>query len=529
MKVARHPGTNMPELRLENSIVDDRFAVSERLGLGSYAEIFVARDQADGGREVVIKALNTSLQGTPDADMERTLVENFQNEAVALDAVRHPHVILRLGHGTAADLRRVPFHYLVLEYMPGGDLLRLCRSREGNALKLSEALFYFRQVAEALAYAHQQGIIHRDLKPNNLLVSEDHLIVKVADFGVAKMTTGDQTEITRVGAGIYAPPEHHPDLPLDTASHEYGSNKGRLTAAADIYSLAKSFYTVVCGRAPSQFVRRPIAMLPPLIESEPWAPALAAVLRRATADEVEARYGSVIEFWGDLAGVAAGTLPVRSDEYEIETRVRPRLRIEPVDVPESPAKPAFDPVLASAGVATLGAAEKTPLLPLTGGPVRSPKIVIPIARPIKPLETVRPALPPKPVETVSRSKPALRYRVADVFSANVRRRLFLGFLCIAFLGLLASVYHYTRVIAPPTAIEVMTVNLNVRSGPSYQYSVLGTVSKGSHHRVLGHADNGWLRIEVKEWNEALPHDQLETQGWVNGSDEYVNIVERRWW
>src|SRR5215813_6099026 len=209
----------MPELKLENSLVDNRYEVLERLSRGSFAEIFVARDREGDGMEVVIKALNTSLQGTPDADLERTLIENFQNEAIALDAVRHPHVILRWGHGTAADLRETPFHYLVLEYMPGGDLLKLCRARRNNALTLDEALLYFKQACEALAYAHGKGIIHRDLKPNNFLL----------------------------GADIYAPPEHHPD---EVFAENTGS-RSRLTAAADIYSLAKSFYTVVCGRPPS--------------------------------------------------------------------------------------------------------------------------------------------------------------------------------------------------------------------------------------------------------------------------------------
>ena len=195
----------MPELRLENSIVDERFEVSERLGLGSYAEIFVARDQTEGGRHVVIKALNTSLQGTPDPDMERTLIENFQNEAIALDTVRHPNIILRLGHGTAADLRHVPFHYLVLEYMAGGDLLSMCRSRPGNCLGLAQALFFFRQVCEALAYAHQRAIIHRDLKPNNLLISADHRTLKIADFGVAKIFAGSGATTRRCGSTRGAP------------------------------------------------------------------------------------------------------------------------------------------------------------------------------------------------------------------------------------------------------------------------------------------------------------------------------------
>lgn len=76
----------MPELRLENSLVDDRYLVDRCLGRGSYAEIFLAYDQLSEGRPAIIKSLNTSLQGTPDPDLERTLVENFQNEAIALTA-----------------------------------------------------------------------------------------------------------------------------------------------------------------------------------------------------------------------------------------------------------------------------------------------------------------------------------------------------------------------------------------------------------------------------------------------------------
>src|SRR5215813_14149083 len=116
----------MAELRLENSIVDDRYLIERCLGRGSYAEVFLAFDQHRNDEAVIIKALNTSLQGTPDLELDRTLVENFQNEALALDHVRHPNIIRRLGHGTASDLDGISFHYLVLEYMSGGDLLKLC-------------------------------------------------------------------------------------------------------------------------------------------------------------------------------------------------------------------------------------------------------------------------------------------------------------------------------------------------------------------------------------------------------------------
>ncbi|HEX4948164.1 MAG TPA: serine/threonine-protein kinase, partial [Blastocatellia bacterium] len=338
----------MPQLKLENSLVDDRYEVRERLSLGSYAEIFVARDRRANGQEVVIKALNTHLQGTPDSDLEKTLIENFQNEAVALDAVRHPHVILRLGHGTAADLNGVPFHYLVLEYLPGGDLLKVCKERPGNALDLQGALFYFKQACEGLAYAHSKGVIHRDLKPNNLLLSRDRSMLKVADFGVAKIAHEDNAEITRVGADIYAPPEHHPD--------ESRGHVGRLTASADIYSLAKSFYTVLSGRAPSQFNRRPITSLPDSLCEQPWAGSLLCVLQRATADSPRDRYATVIEFWSELANVATKTQPAASfvTPEDDATRVRAKelpkelkeeLKVAPPNMPAKPAQPEFSSLL----------------------------------------------------------------------------------------------------------------------------------------------------------------------------------------
>ncbi|HNQ15977.1 MAG TPA: protein kinase, partial [Pyrinomonadaceae bacterium] len=106
----------MRELSLKNCRLDKRFDIIELLGRGSYAEIYLARDtiaspQSPHG-EVVIKALNVFMQNDLDQDLERTLVENFQNEAVALDRVRHPNVVSRLGHGTARDLRSTVFHYL---------------------------------------------------------------------------------------------------------------------------------------------------------------------------------------------------------------------------------------------------------------------------------------------------------------------------------------------------------------------------------------------------------------------------------
>src|SRR6185436_10291264 len=163
----------MSELKLQQSRLDGRYDILECLGRGSYAEIYVANDNAatpGAPRTVVIKALNLRLQDELDAELERTLVTNFQNEAVALDRVRHPHVINRLGHGTAIDLIGIMFHYIVLEYLPGGDMG--ARVRE-QPLSFERALFYLEQVCSGLAHAHDCGVIHRDVKPQNLLLTAD--------------------------------------------------------------------------------------------------------------------------------------------------------------------------------------------------------------------------------------------------------------------------------------------------------------------------------------------------------------------
>src|SRR5689334_17635556 len=175
----------MKELSLNNCRLDRRYDILDQLGRGSYAEIYVARDVLASPKSahntVVIKALNVFLQDDLDADLERTLVENFQNEAIALDRVRHPNIISRLGHGSARDLRGTIFHYLVLEYLSGGDLARACRQK---SLSLTQALNYIEQVCAGLSFAHGSGIIHRDIKPQNLLLTEDKKTVKIADFGV---------------------------------------------------------------------------------------------------------------------------------------------------------------------------------------------------------------------------------------------------------------------------------------------------------------------------------------------------------
>src|ERR687889_350272 len=272
----------MSELKLQQCRLDGRYDVLDCLGRGSYSEVYVAEDaaaQAGAPSLVVIKALNTPLQGMPDPELERTLVENFRNEAIALDRVRHPNIISRLGHGTAIDLSGRTFHYLVVEYLPGGDLQALVLRRP---LPLDGALFYLEQVCQGLAHAHKHSVIHRDIKPQNLLLTADQHTIKIADFGVAKIEAAEGG-ITRVGTDVYAAPEHHPLLhtgPLDP--HTSSAPSRILTPAADVYSLAKTAYMLLTGEGPRRFSQKPITELPEHVSSQPWASFVLRVLRKAT-------------------------------------------------------------------------------------------------------------------------------------------------------------------------------------------------------------------------------------------------------
>lgn len=285
----------MFELKLSGVVLKDRYEVRGRISSGSYAEVFVARDR-DSGNNVVIKALNTQLQGAPYPELEQMLTEKFDSEAAILERIRHPNIVSILDKGEEDDRAGRAFNFIVLEFMAGGDLMDHNRSRPEQKLGLAESLYYLRQVCEGLDHAHSCAVIHRDLKPENLLLSADWRTIKIADFGVAKSGNVDHSPITRVGTPVYSAPEHSP-----TSSEE---DFGSLTASADIYALAKTCFTMLCGAIPLDFAGGPITTIPESVGNQLWAAECLKVLKRATAHKVAERYGSVAEFWNDLAALA---------------------------------------------------------------------------------------------------------------------------------------------------------------------------------------------------------------------------------
>ncbi|MBX3267333.1 MAG: protein kinase [Acidobacteria bacterium] len=310
----------MNELRLDNLTLSNRYKVKGRISTGSYAEVFVANDLLNGHRDVVIKALNADLQGSVEPDIAAFHHDNFQKEISILKALEHANIVKMLDHDAASTGANTNVPFLVLEYMPGGDLLRFTRSQSGGRLELGSFLDYLRQICEALTFAHSKGIIHRDLKPNNFLLSLDCSTVKIADFGAAKISGDEPSPITRIGTGTYSAPEHSPT----TAGITYGN----LTDSADIYSLAKSCFFFLCGRSPAEFVGQQILELPVAVRSLPWAASFLDILKTATQNDIAERFNSVAEFWGQLADLAkfdpeatrTARKPNSPEELELHTK-----------------------------------------------------------------------------------------------------------------------------------------------------------------------------------------------------------------
>ncbi|MBK7393270.1 MAG: protein kinase [Chloracidobacterium sp.] len=503
----------MKELVLINCRLDRRYDIYEQLGKGSYAEVFLARDTVASPQsphsEVVIKALNVFLQDDLDADLERTLVENFQNEAVALDRVRHPNIISRIGHGTARDLKGTVFHYLVLEYLSGGDLQAFVRKQQ---IPLQQALGFIEQICAGLGHAHEKGIIHRDIKPQNLLLTADRSTVKIADFGVARVNLSD-SPITRVGTNIYAPPEHSPMFAGQTGNLEYS----RLTPAADIYSLAKSAYTLITGEAPRAYAHEPITGLPELVRSEEWADELLRVLGKATAADPRERHQSVDELWADLAVVRQ----IAADgEYSTMLRARveaPQPHVARGYSPLPPAQPNFEPI-----PETEPAPRQT--VPTYTRPVYPAPLKSDVAKPI-PITAEVPIVA-KPVPITAESP-----IVAKTKKRRTLRRLATFVIIIGiFTGILYGTATYMRgrglipEITNPfkTRSAVAKTDIYLRSGPDAGNDQIGLVTKNSKVRIVKEQNN-WYQVDVVEQGRTRNGDANATRGWLNG--KYLELSD----
>jgi hypothetical protein len=226
-------------------LVLDRYRLERRIGAGGFGVVWLAFDE-QLEREVAVKVVQREGD---DAASERA-----EREARVAARLNHPGIVALYELG--ADEEAV---YLVSELVPGRTLAELTRAgavSDRDIARIGSAL------CDALAHAHQRKVIHRDVKPQNVLVVDEPAagagFAKLADFGVAHLSSGDPLTRTGdvVGTLAYMAPEQ--------------AEGERVTAAADVYSLALTLYEAWTGTnpvrsaSPMATARRLGTVLPPL-------------------------------------------------------------------------------------------------------------------------------------------------------------------------------------------------------------------------------------------------------------------------
>lgn len=216
--------------RLIGQTIGGQYEIVELVGWGGMSVVFRGQHKLLK-RTVAIKFLLSADQ--PDENM----LKRFRQEASATMRLTHPNIVKVTEFGL--DPQAGPF--LVMEWLEGRSLADVLNSPE----KLSTAcsINIVQQVCEALTHAHQEGIVHRDIKPGNirLIPKGDDQIVKVLDFGIAKVLVGDDAQnLTKtgdvLGSPLYMSPEQCQGLPLD--------------ARSDVYSVGCVLYELLSGRPP---------------------------------------------------------------------------------------------------------------------------------------------------------------------------------------------------------------------------------------------------------------------------------------
>ena len=214
------------------------YTLERELGGGGMARIFVV-DEIRLRRKLVVKVLAPDLAAGVSA-------ERFQREIELAARLQQANIVPLLTTGETDGLP-----YYTMPFVDGLSLR--ARLERTGALPAGEAISVLRDVARALAYAHDHGVVHRDIKPENILLSGDAAVV--TDFGIAKALAASRTQVpggtlTQVGTSIGTPAYMAPEQAAGDPATDH---------RADLYALGCVAYELLTGAAP--FAGRPVHQL----------------------------------------------------------------------------------------------------------------------------------------------------------------------------------------------------------------------------------------------------------------------------
>ena len=301
-----------PAARDFASELSDRYRIVRKLGAGGMAIVYLAED-VKHDREVALKVLRPEVA-------EGLARERFVREIRIASRLQHPNIVPLFDSGIVGER---PFY--VMAHIEG-ETLRERLLREGR-FSCDEVRHVLREVAGALAYAHERGVIHRDIKPENILLIDRRAVL--ADFGIARAAHFARTPADSFDATLTVP-----GTSLGTPAYmapEQAAGSPEVDGRADLYALGVLGYEMLAGRPPfvghsaqeilaAQLTRAPV----PIGELRPDTPAgLGALLMRCLEKPPAQRPGSALELLRDLeAQDSAGPSRVASLQPALSGRSR---------------------------------------------------------------------------------------------------------------------------------------------------------------------------------------------------------------
>jgi eukaryotic-like serine/threonine-protein kinase len=217
-------------------LIDGKYEILERLGMGGMGEIFKVR-HIHLGEERVIKIMRANIASDDQA------LQRFLHEARTSTMIKHRNLAMLYDFSTLDD----GSYYMVWEYIDGTNIQKWIAANGPMPPRLATEIAI--QTLHGLDHLHQMGLIHRDISPENIMLSQDYqgrLLAKVIDFGIAKQLSegGGGHGLTQTGMFLgklkYASPEQA----------GFMAEGEQLDARSDLYSFGVVFYEMLAGRAP---------------------------------------------------------------------------------------------------------------------------------------------------------------------------------------------------------------------------------------------------------------------------------------
>ena len=263
-----------------------RYRVIEEVSRGAEGVVYKARDPLID-RLVTIRTIDVGL---PTSEYE-AFRKRVDRELKSAGRLNHPNIVTIHDVGTSGDIA-----YIAMEFMDGRSLRDMLKA--GTVVLPAKAADIAAQVADGLDFVHQRGLVHRDIKPENVMVLRSG-VVKITDFGIARLSRGAHTQIAEVVASPrYTSPEQ--------------VTGGKVDERSDIFSLGAVLYEMLTGVPP--FVGgRLHEIAHQVINAQPTAPstlnrsvspAFDVIVAKALAKRPEDRYRNAGEMATDLRSAA---------------------------------------------------------------------------------------------------------------------------------------------------------------------------------------------------------------------------------